>query len=77
MIIEFFKLNKSKGLNLRFEKASMAESVCDKGIFCNHLFFPGYRFVKDKFIMIPSCMRCYAIDSHNTAECPMGNDFKV
>ena len=71
------KFTKSPGLKITFSNEAMASKALQQGLPLMSLFIPGYDMVRDNYVFIPMCFRCYAINSHTTKKCPKSPSYKI
>ena len=70
-----FKIGKNM-LKIVLESINIADRVANNGIFMFHRFFSSSQLVKDKFIKLNQCKRCFKWDEHLTNKCPEPLSFK-
>lgn len=68
---EVIKIGNSKILKIVFETSSICKRCLCDGLFMFSLFVPSIAIVKDEYCELLTCFRCYAVDKHQTSDCPM------
>ena len=59
-----------KNLKITFSIVEMAEKSTELGISMFYLHIPGCNMNREVFIRLETCFACYAVDNHQTRECP-------
>ena len=72
-----YKFPNSSTLKLTFTQTKHAKKCTEKGIKAFDISIPGVEIKLETFIPIKCCMRCYALETHYTNECPKDKDFRL
>ena len=73
-VSEVKKTHRSRTIKTIFPTSNMAQNYGNIGInmFCLHI--PSFPIRRDKFMKVPQCYVCYAIDSHISTNYPVKED---
>ena len=77
VVKEVIKFPNSPGMKVTFATSAMADRACSSGLFILRLFISKCKIARDIYVHIPTCYRCYKIDSHQSHHCPEKSDFSV
>lgn len=64
-------------IKIEFEDAAMATKAEESGLRLFNMSIAGHQIKREKYTQLKTCMRCYKIEEHTTAQCPQPQDFKV
>lgn len=64
-------------IKIEFEDASMAAKAEEHGLRLFNMSIAGHQIKREKYTQLKTCMRCYKIEDHTTAQCPKPHDYKV
>ena len=67
---------KTNTLKVEFSDRAMATKA-EQGLLMFHLSVPEYAIKKEMYIALKTCYRCYAVDDHETTDCPLPRDHKI
>ena len=71
--VEVFKFPTSFSLKICLRTSQMASNILDRGFYLFSLSIPGYNIKKDVYVRLVNCYNCFAINEHDTNECPLGH----
>lgn len=69
--------NSRNMLKVQFESVSMADKAANQGLRLFHVSIAPHQISKERYINIPYCMKCYAIDDHATNQCPKPQGYQI
>ena len=64
------KFTRGRGLKITFNDTTMAKKAQEKGLLLFSMRIPAHDIIQDKYLNVPTCLRCYALDKHYTSNCP-------
>lgn len=76
-VTELYKLQRSRSIKITFTSQDMANSARLNGIKVKLISVSPDVIVKDIFIDVLVCYRCYRLDHHRAAQCPKDSSYKV
>ena len=71
------KFQNGRGLKITFTETISAKKAQEKGLLLYSMRIPGYNIIQDKYLHVNTCLRCYALEDHFTANCPRSKNFKI
>lgn len=77
VVKDVVKFRHSQGIKITFSVAAMADRASRQGLFVCKLFISSSSILKDSFIPIITCYRCYKFEDHKTHQCPQNDSFRV
>lgn len=76
-IEEIYKFKGKPIVKIIFNQASIARKTQESGVRMYNMSIPPHQIEEEEHIPVTSCMRCYALDSHFTSQCPRDKDYIV
>lgn len=77
MIEEIYKFPNRPIIKVLFKQAHIAQKAQETGIKMFNMSIPPHSIQEEEFIPIATCMRCYALNNHYTAQCTKDRTYKV
>ena len=72
-----FKFPNSNTIKITFTQTSQAKKCTEKGLLAFNLSIPPNDVKLETYIHITCCMRCYALEKHNTRDCSKDRNYKI
>lgn len=76
-ITQIHKFPSRNIIKVTFSDSQQAKKAQDAGLKLFSMKIPAYNIKQDKYFHINVCLRCYALDNHNTYQCTESNEFKI
>ena len=73
-IQDVFKFPNTKTLKITCASHQMQQRLCNNNVLLFRLSIP---VSEEIYVNIKVCLKCYAMDSHETNNCPQGQEFKI
>ncbi len=64
-------------LKVTFLETPPALKCLETGLKLFNIRIPNYKIKQEEYVPIKTCMRCYAVEDHNTGECPKETEYKI
>ena len=71
------KFTRGRGLKITFTDTIVAKKAQEKGLLLYSMRIPSYNIIQDRYLSINTCLRCYKLEDHYTANCPKTRDYKI
>lgn len=76
-IIQVHKFPSGKIIKITFSDSQQARKAQEAGLKLFSMKVPPYYTKQDKYYHVNVCLKCYALDDHNTYQCPESKEYKV
>ena len=76
-INNIFKIPKSRIIKITLNSSTAAKKATEIGMLGFNMSIPHYNIKIEDFIPITTCMRCYAIEKHQTNQCTEDKSYKA
>lgn len=77
MIDTVFKFPKGNTMKVTFKNTAPAMKSLEQGIKLFNTRVPPHQLQREEYIPVKTCMRCYAVEDHNTPDCPKPREYKI
>ena len=74
-IDNIFKIPKTRIIKITFNSSITAKKATEHGLLAFHMSIPHFNIKIEEYIPILTCIRCYAIEEHQTNKCPKEKDY--
>lgn len=64
-------------MKVTFEETNRAKKAQEQGLKLFSMKIPNYDIRQDEYINILTCMRCYQMEDHSTAQCELDKSYKM
>ena len=71
------KFKKGRGLKITFNDTNTAKKAQEKGLLLFSMRIPADNIIQDKYLNVTTCLRCYTLNEHYSANCPKDRSFKI
>lgn len=74
---EVYKFPRSNTIKITFLTSEMAGKACETGLLMFHMAITTSQIKEETYTPLVTCNKCYAVESHETKQCPTPQDYKV
>lgn len=75
--IKVVKFGKDNTIKITFSDTTKAKKAQETGLKLFSMRIPSYNIKQDEYIGIMTCMRCYTMEDHSTAQCNKDREAKI
>lgn len=76
-IDKIFKFPKSNIIKVTFNETSKAQKAQEKGLLMFSMRVPTHDIKQDTYFNIMTCLKCYKMEDHSTAQCEKERNYKI
>lgn len=77
LIDSVYKFPKGNTLKITFQNTAPAQKSLEAGIKMFNTRVPPHQIQQEEYVELTNCLRCYAINTHTTSNCPKPRDHQV